>query len=338
MQKSKQHNEDNYIIQYKCKPKKLEELSPAIFIFLIDQNDSMWRDRIKISKKAMELFLQSLPVKFYYQFIGLSSNFVKYDETPKEYTQENFQESIKTIEKLNTDLDGTNILSPLRKKFTNKTYNDIFLLTDGYIEDKEIILNLIKDNNSKFLIFTIAIGHKFNDDLIKKLGLFSKGGYIYCNYISELNSILIEEIKKKKRISGLKLNCSLDNENCIKQTEKPDLIKINDIINFHYITPRKNIDKINFEIIINLFESKEEIKEKFEIKPIEFLEGEEFSKLLIKNYLKYYSEELKNDKVLKYQILAENTTLFAEIELSNQITEEMKLKILGDEKNNVINI
>ena len=338
LQKSKQHNEDNYIIQYKCKHKKLEELSPALFIFLIDQSDSMWGDRIKISEKAMELFLKSLPVKFYYQFIGLSSYFVKYDETPKEYTQENFQESIKTIKNLNTDLDDTNILSPFSNKFTNKTYNDIFLLTDVYIEDKEIILNSIKDNNSKFSIFTIGIGHKFDDDLIKKLGLFSKGGYIYCNNISELNSFLIEEIERKKRISGLKLNCSLDNENCIKQTEKPDLIKINDIINFHYITPRKNIDKINFEIIINSSESKEEIKEKFEIKPIEFPEGEEFSKLLIKNDLKYYSEELNNDKALKYQILAENTTLFAEIELSNQITEEMKLKILGDEKNNVIEI
>ena len=147
-----------------------------------------------------------------------------------------------------------------------------------------------------------------------------------------------KKLRKKKRISEVKLNCSLDNENYIKQTEKPDIIKINDIINFHYITPRKNIDKINFEIIINSFESKEEIKEKFEIKPIEFPEGEEFSKLLIKNDLKYYSEELKNDKALKYQILAENTTLFAEIELSNQITEEMKLIILGDEKNNVMEI
>ena len=338
LQKSKQHNEDNYIIQYKCKSKKLEELSPAIFIFLIDQSDSMWGDRIKISKKALELFFQSLPVKFYYQFIGLSSYYVKYDETPKEYTQENFQESIKTIEKLNTDLDGTNILSPLNNKLTNKTYNDIFLLTDEYIEDKEIILNSIKDNNSKFHIFIIGIGHKFDDDLIKKLGLFFKGGYIYCNYISNLNSIVIKKIKKKKRISEVKLNCSLDNENCIEQTEKPDIIKINDIINFHYIIPRKNIDKINFEIIINSPENKEEIKEKFEIKPIEFPEGEEFSKLLIKNDLIYYSEELKNDKALKYQILAENTTLFAEIELSNQITEEMKLKILGDQKNNIMEI
>ena len=35
------------------------------------------------------------------------------------------------------------------------------------------------------------------------------------------------------------------------------------------------------------------------------------------------------DKLIKYQILDENTSLYAEIELSNKITEEMKSKILN---------
>lgn len=329
LQKSIQFKEDNYIIQFKCKTKKLEEVLsyPALFIFLIDQDGSKWGNRIKISQKILELFLKSLPVKPYYQLIGLSSNFVKYDEIPKEYTQENFQKSIKTIEALNSDYNT----------FPYEKYDDIYFLPDEYIKDRERVLNL-KDN-TKFSIFSICIGKHFNPLLIEKLGLFYDGGYFCCNNnIKILNSNVIRELKKRKNISKIKLECILDNENCIQQIEKPCFILINDIINFHYIIPRKSLDKIKFEIRINLSQSHEEIKEKFEIKPIEFPEGEEFSKLLIKNDLKNYSKEIKINKALKYQILDESTTLFAEIELSNQITEEMKLKILGDEKKNVMEI
>ena len=39
---------------------------------------------------------------------------------------------------------------------------------------------------------------------------------------------------------------------------------------------------------------------------------------------------------LKYQLFTENTSLFAEVELSEQINEEMKQKIIGDKGNNQI--
>ena len=350
LQKSSKFKEDNYIIQYKKEESKIDsEISPALFIFLIDQSGSMSGSRIEISKKALELFMQSLPAKSYYQLIGFGTDFVKYDETPKEYTKENIENSIKIIKNLKADLFCTNILSPLKDIFGNKIYDEInltkniFLLTDGEIEDKERTLDTIKSNNSKFRIFSIGIGRDFDEDLIKRAGLLGKGGYNYCKEISELNSVVAKEINNVNNpwISLFKLNCDLDNENMIKKTEAPDLIRINDIINFHYIIPRKNIDTIKFEIIIEIDGKKggkEEIKKNYEVIPMEFPEGEELSKLLIKNDLKNNSEKEKLDKALKYQILDKNTALFSEIELSNQITEEMKTKIIGDEEKNVMEI
>ena len=175
LQQSSKLNEDNYIIQ--CKPKyitdeKEKETSPALFIFLIDQSGSMWGDRMEITKKALQLFLQSLPAKSYYQLVGFGSDYVKYDEKPKEYTQENINESIKLIETLDADLGGTNIYAPLSDvsltTFDNLNLRkNIFLLTDGYIDDREKTLNFIKNNNSKFHIFSIGIGNSFDEKLIK---------------------------------------------------------------------------------------------------------------------------------------------------------------------------
>lgn len=56
---------------------------------------------IKIASKGIKLFLQSLPLKSYYQIIGFGSSFVKYDETPKEYTRENIKKTIEIIDNLN---------------------------------------------------------------------------------------------------------------------------------------------------------------------------------------------------------------------------------------------
>ena len=141
-------NEKSYIINYKYNQNNKNndnlELNPALFIFLIDQSGSMSGSSIKIVSKALELFLQSIPVGSYYQLIGFGSNFKKYDEAPKSYTKENIKNSIEIIKKLSADLGGTNIYQPLKNIYENNNiYNEIklpkniFLLTDGEIEDKK---------------------------------------------------------------------------------------------------------------------------------------------------------------------------------------------------------
>ena len=78
-------------------------------------------------------------------------------------------------------------------------------------------------------------------------------------------------------------------------------------------------------------------KKKYNIIPKELEIGDDLSKLIINKYL----FNNKNDKEveelsLKYQILSKNTSLFAEIELSDKISDEMKSQIIGkkDDKNN----
>ena len=42
------------------------------------------------------------------------------------------------------------------------------------------------------------------------------------------------------------------------------------------------------------------------------------------------------DMALKYQVFMKETSLFAEVEFSEKITKEMKLKIIGNKENNII--
>ena len=342
-------DELNYVIHYTNKTKKTNDnilkINPALFIFLIDQSGSMSGERIKIASKGLKLFLQSLPEKSYYQIIGFGSQYKAYDETPKEYTQENIKKSLEIIDHLNADLGGTDIYSPLKYVFDSYSVHDkinlprnIFLLTDGKIENKSNTLDLIDQNSSKYFIYSIGIGNYFDEDLIKNAGIIGKGGYNFCREIEGINKIIVKEINRaiSPFCSNIKIKSSLDIENLIKNPSIPNILRDNEIINLNYIINNKenNNKKINIEI--DYLENEEKVEKKYEIIPYYLPEGEELSKLIINNYLKQckylIEEEIK--LALKYQILSKNTSLFAEIEISKKITGEMKEKILENQKNN----
>ena len=115
----------------------------------------------------------------------------------------------------------------------------------------------------------------------------------------------------------------------------------NGIINLNFICKNKNeinTNKITIEFCYNIKDKKYE--NSYEIIPYEFPKGEELSKLIIydnilKNPIKN-NENLNN--ALKYQILYENTSLYANLELSDKIQEQLKLKLIGSKENNTIKI
>ena len=356
-QKSILNKDKNYyFIQYNIKTKKIDEEqnteeNPALFIFLIDQSGSMSGTPIKIASSALKLFIQSLPSKSYYQIIGFGSTFVKYDISPKEYTKKNIDESLEQIDKLKANLAGTDIYSPLKDIFDSyKLYDkidlpkNIFLLTDGEIVNKDKTLKLIEKNSTKFSVFSIGIGNAFDKDLIKNAGILGKGSYNFCYNINELNKTITNEISKaiSPFISKLSIKTSLDKNNIINNNDEhiPNIIREDEIINLNYITNKKEKDD-KIQIEIKYLENDIINEKKYEILPLEIPEGEEFSKLIINNYLLSNSNLSKEEKIklaLKYQIFTNDTSLFAEVELSDKISKEMKSKIIGDKINNRIPI
>ena len=362
-QNSSFHNKEKcYIIRYRNISKKSDnteelKLNPSLFIFLLDQSGSMSGTSIKVASKALLLFLQSLPVGSYYQIIGFGSDFKKYDETPKKYTPKNIKQSIKLIENLNADLGGTNIYSPLKDIYNSNNIYDkinlprnIFLLTDGEIEDKEDTLAIIEKNSDKFSIYSIGIGNYFDKDLIKNAGIIGKGNYNFCSDIEGLNKIIATEVCNacSPYISNFNFKSNLDEKNLYEMNNiKNIIIKKNKVYNFNYIIEKNeendNINKINIDIKYIeediYIKKKNEIKENYEIIPYEISEGEELLKIIINDYLLNNLNIDKEEKIklaLKYQILTDDTSLFAELKFSDKISEEMKLIIIGDKENNII--
>ena len=346
-------NETNYILNYRYKKEKSEndeEIShPAIFIFLLDQSGSMSGERIKIASKALELFIQSLPAGSYYQIIGFGSDYKVYDDAPKEYNIDNIKNSLEMIKKLGADLGGTNIEGPLKYIYDSdskyekiKLPRNIILLTDGEAWDKEKGLILIEKNNSKFMLHSIGIGNDFDEDLIKNAATLGKGNYNFCKDLDNLNNIIASEINKatSSYVTNIEIKSNLDEKNKIKNCNIPNILRDNSLINLYYILDN-NIDNINLYIKYDDKEIDKKIENNYKIIPEILEKGDDLSKLIIYNYInndKNISEDEKIKLALKYQIFIKNTSLFAEINFSEKITEEMKLKIIGKKEDNIIPI
>ena len=323
-------------------------MAPSLFIFLLDQSGSMAGKSIELASKALIIFLQSIPVGSYYQIIGFGSEFKKYDETPKEYNKENIRNSINIIQNLWADLGGTDIYTPLKNVFDSKDYDNInlprniFLLTDGEVLNKSEVLNLIESNNSKFTICSIGIGNDFDEDLIKNAGLIGKGNYNFCKNLDKLNSIIALEINKccVPFVTYVKSQCNLDNKNIIKNNNiREGIIKENDIFNLYYIINDNNVDN-NIRLKMEYKDNNNLNYEKnYEINPEILDKGDDLSKLIIYDYIKNNNNLSQEDKIklaIKYQIFIEGTSLFAEIELDEKISSEMKQKIFGEKDQNWI--
>ena len=161
-------DQDCNVSYYSKYQENLMNDTPGLFIFLVDQSGSMKGNSIDLVKKALVLFMQSLPQKSYYQLIGFGTDFRKYNESPIEYNKENVKKILEIINGLQANMGGTNISSPLKDIFESKVYDNIplakniFLLTDGQVYNRELCINLISVNSDRFRIHAMGIGKDFD--------------------------------------------------------------------------------------------------------------------------------------------------------------------------------
>ena len=317
--------------------------TPGLFIFLIDQSGSMRGEPIELVKKALLLFIQSLPANSYFQLIGFGSDFKKYNNEPVIYNKENVDNIIKIINGLDADLGGTNINAPLRSIFNDDCYSkinlsrNIFLLTDGAVRDRKSCIKLITTNSSRFRINSLGIGNDFDQILIEQCGKVGKGTSSFIKDLKKINSVVIDVLNKSLRpyITEIKFDFENHKEdiesNIITVNPTNNFTYQNEIMNYSFILPGK-IELYDLKIRMTGKDPINLIEENVSFDNLIKLEnGEEMGKMIVGKALKNNKELTKDEEkeiqfAKKYQILSKNTALFAQI-ISEQRTESKLIEV-----------
>ncbi|CAF5004267.1 unnamed protein product [Rotaria sp. Silwood1] len=158
------------------------------FIFVIDCSGSMeGDDKIGLARKAMLLFLKSLPIDCRFNIIRFGSDFSALftDQVTREYNKTNMNEAETMIKNMKADLGGTELLMPLRWLKENKplasSVRQIFLLTDGEVSNVTEVTNLCCEMAEYTRIFSFGLGHSPSRALVKGLARATNG---YFNFIA----------------------------------------------------------------------------------------------------------------------------------------------------------
>ena len=304
---------------------------PGLFYFIIDQSGSMAGRPIKLVIQTLKVFMQSLSKGSYYQLIGFGSDYKSYSDRPLAYTKENVNKTIINIENLKGDMGGTNLFKPLQYIYDNCKNNEnfhlpqhIFILTDGYTEYKEQVLNIIDRNKSKYQIYANGIGNDFDGDFIRTAGECGFGSYKFINDIENLSVVINEQLRKSMRYYYDKVKFKVDKNNnneIIYDFYRNEFILENQLINYSFIIKGKDKGNIEIKNCFNL-DGKEliEIFKFDENKILNLKDGDSLAKIAIHSLIqKGEGEDFSNEEKIikiakKYQILCEYTSLFAEVE------------------------
>ena len=249
-------------------------------------------------------------------------------------TKENLEKSYKIIDSLKAELGGTDLSEPLNY-ILNKSYSDyknihlskqIIVLTDGDINVGDDIIELIKLHNNEFRIHTIGIGNNINKELTIKTSIAGNGIYHFIsNSLNELDEKVFEILKECTKEYINKYQFILDEKELdLQPVNKTTYNK--ESLNYCFIKKGNTVDDVNMLFKWENFGEKFEKKIAFKSKEIIKLpDGEGLSKLIIGLALKYEITHNKIKLSKLYQVLSDDTTLFAEIEgdkplESNKIT------------------
>ena len=352
-------DQDNTKSYYSIYEENLINDTPGLFIFLVDQSGSMMGKSIELVRKALLLFIQSLPSGSYFQFIGFGTNFIKYNENPVEYNKENVENIIDIISNMQANLGGTNINSPLEAIYKDTNYSkinlskNILILTDGQIFDRDQCIDLITANSDKFRLNSLGIGDSFDKVFIERSGKLGKGSFLFVENLEEINSAVINTLNKCLRhyITDIDYNFknykNNFNSNIISCNQENNLAYQDEIINFSFILNEDNkidldeiLEPIQIEIIgKNPIKLIKEIASFDKENSIKISNGDLLSKMIVGKALKNNKDLIddKNKEVdfsIKYQILSKNTALFAVI--INDINDLQQNKLITVNLNNYI--
>ena len=175
------------------------------------------------------------------------------------------------------------------------------------------------------------------------MGKYGKGSINFVEDVNELNKVVINSLNYASR--PYIYNSTFDNFlKFLYELQPRDIFSFQDeIINYSFITNSPPInEKIN--IIFNSKNKDKDIKENLEFKTINKLDdGEALSQIIINNIINNENTKFNDDEKIKllkeYQVLCNQTALFAEIKNhnSNQNGKSLSIKLNQNQEKNVKN-
>ena len=326
-----EETDESKVMMVSLVPKLEVNTQPDLdIVFLIDCSGSMMGSSIQLAKEAINILLHSLPASVHFNIIRFGSSYKMLFPESRKYSDQTLREAKSAMSKLEADLGGTEILSPLCVLLEEKTKvpRRIFILTDGSVSNSFECIKVTRKNNKKNRVFTLGIGSGADRHLVKGLARSGLGTSVFTVEGEIMAPKIIKQLKNCLQPSFENAEINWGNEvgpgnSCQAPSTIPPIYDGSRIQVFRLF--EKNISvpdlvKVSAEILASRSKDasfSEEIKVETTLMKDSLLHkmfGRKMIQELEENYEEKEEGEIKNlvtDLSLKYQIMSKFTSFIA---------------------------
>ncbi|XP_048771319.2 uncharacterized protein LOC125677345 isoform X2 [Ostrea edulis] len=163
--------------------------SPEV-IFLVDLSNSMKGDPFRDARKVLLLALENLPELATFNVVVFGSSFKELFQFPHKITKNSTNEAIRYIETANPVMGCSDVLSPLKSFYLlspPEGSRSIFLISDGFVGNKEGLFEAVATNSAKNRLFCLGVGSNRDGHNLRSLASHGGGTYEYFDKKTKFN-------------------------------------------------------------------------------------------------------------------------------------------------------
>ena len=165
------------------------------YVFLIDCSGSMSGTSIRSAAECMKLFIRSLPDECYFDIVKFGSSYVSTFNQMVEYNKKNFDIAMNVADQLDANLGGTELYGPLKAIFSWKQrpgrVTQIFLITDGEVDNKDSVLSLAALHRKTHRVFAVGLGNYVDRSLVTGISNSTNGKSVIVTKVNELADFVL---------------------------------------------------------------------------------------------------------------------------------------------------
>ncbi len=219
---------------------QLEEQKVEL-IFLVDRSGSMGGSSMEQAKKALTLFLHSMPSDCYFNIWSFGSRFSSLfdNNTSKLYDDQSLLQAKNHVQAMHANYGGTEVYSPFDAIFKTPTIEgyarQIFLLTDGDVSNAPQVMSLVKKNGSSSRVFTLGLGMSASRHLVKGVARSGNGLSIFASLEEDLRPKVLSLLKNSLMPSLTNVEVLWNDEQSSEQSsgKNPILNKARTLMGFN---------------------------------------------------------------------------------------------------------
>lgn len=147
-------------------------------VFLLDCSGSMGGESIAQARRALALCVRALSPEDTFQIVRFGSRSEQLFDAPRRYDDESLARASAYVERIDADLGGTEILTPLRAILERAPDPErprrVLLLTDGQVSNEDQVIAHAKAHAGTARVFTFGIGAGASAHLVRGVARASR--------------------------------------------------------------------------------------------------------------------------------------------------------------------